>query len=109
MDDEFERRGVTVIALSQEDTELEQFGQIAAKVPGDLRFELVADLNRAATERYDRLTTYVIDAEGVVRQVVPQMIRRRVDWRAILSEIDRLGIGTAGAAPETAPPTGTDG
>jgi len=103
MYDEFEERGVTVIALSQEDTDLEKFGQIAAKVPGDLRFELVADLDRAKTDRYDRLTTYVIDADGVVRQVVPQMIRRRVDWRAILSELDRLGIGRPPADPDVAP------
>jgi peroxiredoxin len=103
MYDAFEERGVTVIALAQEDTDLAQHGQIAGRIEGDLRFELAADLNRAKSTTYDRLTTYLIDADGVVRQVVPQMIRRRVDWNAILSEIDRLKIGRTPAAPGPAP------
>lgn len=102
MYDEFDRRGVTVIALSQEDADLARAGDIVSKVPGERRFELVHDLGRSATGRIDRLTTYLVDGDGIVRQVIPQMVRRRVDWAAVLSELDRLGIGTPPDADDRA-------
>lgn len=86
-----------VVAISQEDTDLAKSGQIAAKISGDPWFHLLADLNREQSGQYDRTTSYLIDAKGVVRQVYPQMVRRRVDWHSVLAEVDRLNVGMPGS------------
>lgn len=101
--DEFERRGATVVAIAQEDTDLEQHARLPAALGADLPFEVVADLNRERTARYDRTTTYLLDSEGVVRQVFPQMIHHRATWRAVLHEMDRQGL-TGKAAPQGSRP-----
>jgi len=90
--DEFEQRAVRVVAIAQEDTSLEQHGRFYKIFGDDRPFHLAADLNREKTEPYDRTTTYVIDSAGVVRQVFPQLIHHRATWRAILNEMDRLGV-----------------
>jgi len=101
--DEFDRRGARVVAIAQEDTDLEQHARLPAALGDDLPFEIVADLNRERTAPYDRTTTYLLDADGVVRQVFPQMIHHRATWRAILREMDRQGL-TRKPAPEGSRP-----
>ena len=79
------------IAISQEDTSLENFGkfQKSGFDPAP-RFEIVADLNRAATQRYDRTSVYLIDTEGIVREIFPMLIHYRANWDGIIDEIARL-------------------
>lgn len=88
--DEFEGRGIGVIAIAQEDKTLDQHARLPDRLPDGYAFEVVADLNREKTPRYDRVTTYYITSDGIVRQVFPQLIHHRAAWRAILNEIDRL-------------------
>jgi peroxiredoxin len=89
--DEFERRDTVVIAIAQEDTDLDKHAQMAAKIKPKPRFEIVADLNRAKTGAYDRITAYLIDKNGRVRQIFPMLVRTRPSWEAVLNEIDRIG------------------
>lgn len=91
MYDELDTRGIRVIAIAQEDTDLSKHGKILSKFKPEPRFEVVADIDRAKTTRYDRTTTYYIDSAGVVQQVFPQLIHHRASWISLLHEIDRLG------------------
>ena len=88
--DEFEKRDTVVIAVAQEDKDLKQHGQMAARIKPKPRFDIVADLGRADTTPYDRTTAYLIDRTGRVRQIFPMLIHSRPSWRAVLSEIDRM-------------------
>ncbi len=88
--DEFEKRDTIVIAVAQEDKELESHGRILKKFKNEPPFEIVADLNREKTSSYDRTTAYLIDKDGVVRQVFPMLIHARPSWQAILTEVDRM-------------------
>lgn len=90
--DEFEKRDTVVIAVAQEDKDLKSHGQILSHFKPKPRFEIVADLNREKTGQYKRTTAYLIDKQGVVRQVFPMLIHSRPSWYAILSEIDRLEL-----------------
>ncbi len=90
MYDEFEKRDTVVIAIAQEDTDLESHGKIYNRFKPAPRFDIVADVNRAQTQAYKRTTAYLIDKKGIVRQVFPMLIHHRPSWRAILNEIDRI-------------------
>jgi len=57
------------------------------------RFAIAADLGRKDTAAYDRITSYLIDKQGIVRQVFPMLIHHRASWKAILAEVDRLNSG----------------
>ena len=87
---EFEKRDIHVIAIAQEDTDLESHGKFPQSFDPPAPFDIVADLGREGTESYDRTTTYFIDKKGVVRQVFPTIIHARPSWKAVLSEVDRL-------------------
>ena len=90
MYDEFEKLDTAVIAVAQEDTDLKSHAKILRKFKTPLPFEVVADLNRRATKKYDRTTVYLIDKTGVVRQIFPMLIHSRASWRAILHEAEKL-------------------
>ena len=90
MYDEFEKRDTTVIAVSQEDTDLKSHGKFLNQFKEEPPFDIVADLKREKTKRYDRTTAYLIDKKGIVRQVFPMLIHERASWRAVLHEMDRL-------------------
>lgn len=84
-------RDTAVIAIAQEDTDLESHGKMLAKF-GDEGppFEVVADMGREGAPAFDRTTAYLIDKEGVVRQVFPMLIRSRPSWEAVLGQVDAL-------------------
>lgn len=88
--DEFERRDTVVIAVAQEDKDLESHGKIRANFKPSPRFEIVADVGRRETKRYHQTSSYLIDREGVVRQIFPMLIHSRGPWSAILGEIDAM-------------------
>ena len=90
MYDKFESRDTVVVAIAQEDKDLKSHAQLAAKIKPDPKFPIVADLKGKTVRTYDRTTAYLIDKEGVVRQVFPMLIRNRPSWNAILQEVDRI-------------------
>jgi len=90
---EFEKRNTVVIAVAQEDKDLKSHAKFLKHFDGKPPFEIVADLNRKDTQKYDRTTTYLIDKSGVVREIFPAMIHMRPSWKSVLSRMDELGIG----------------
>lgn len=92
MYDEFTDRNTVVIAVAQEDKDLETHAKFLTNFPSTPPFDITADLGRTKTGDYGRASTYLIDTEGVVRQVFPSMIRYRASWSAVLNEIDRLQL-----------------
>lgn len=79
-----------VISIAQEDTDLESHGKMAKEIKPKSGSYIVADLNRAETEMYDRTTAYLIDKNGKVRQVFPMLTHFRSAWGAILGEVDAM-------------------
>jgi hypothetical protein len=49
-----------------------------------------ADFRREQTRRYDRLTTYLVDAKGRVLEIFPTHRRMWMPWDAVLHRIDEL-------------------
>ena len=90
MYDEVEALDAVVIAIAQEDSDLESHGKFYANFKPEPRFELCADFKRTDTKRYERTSTYLIDKQGVVRQIFPQLIHFRADWDALLREAKRV-------------------
>jgi hypothetical protein len=82
------------VAVAQEDETLEDFAGMPRAL-GNPPFDVVADLKGEKTARWDRITTYLIDRDGIVRQVFPTMIRQRPSWKAILREVDVLNAAQA--------------
>lgn len=79
-----------MIAIAQEDTDLKKHGLLPAKIKPSPKFDVVADLHRRKTKRYNRTTAYLIDKKGIVRQIFPMLIHSRPSWDAVLNEIDRI-------------------
>ncbi len=90
MSGEFEKRNAVVIAIAQEDKDLKSHAKILDGLETGGALEIVADLNREQTTAYERVTTYLIDKDGVVRQVFPMLIHHRATWQAVLNELDQL-------------------
>lgn len=84
-----EDRNLRVIAISQEDTDLESHARFHRFFPPEPRFDILADLNRAQTTALKRTTTYFVE-DGIVRQVFPQAVSHRATWQAMFSEVDRI-------------------
>jgi len=102
----FEDTNTIVIAVAQEDKDLESHGRFLNRFDSPPPFEIVADLDRVNTDQYKRTCTYFIDQDGVVRQVFPQLIHYRADWSAILGEVQQLTASskrTTTQPPTTAP------
>lgn len=90
MYNEFEARDTHVIALSQEDESLDKAGTMGTRFKPSPPFDLVHDLQRKETLAYDRTTAYLIDKEGVVRQIFPMIIHARPSWKVVLKELDAM-------------------
>ncbi len=91
MYDELEKRDTVVIAIAQEDKSVEEFASFyGAGFEPAPRFDAAVDVDRAKTAPYDRTSAYLIDKQGIVREVFPMLIHFRATWDAILGEIDRL-------------------
>ena len=91
MYDEFTELDTVVIAVAQEDKNLKTHAQFLKNFGDGPPFDIVADIKRKKTPRYDRTTAYLIDKKGVVRQIFPMLIHSRPSWNAILHEVERLG------------------
>ncbi len=88
--DEFTSRDTVVVAVAQEDSDLKKHGQMIRKLPSVPPYDIVADIGCEQTSRYHRTHAYLIDKQGIVRQVFPMLIHHRGSWDAVLREIDRL-------------------
>ena len=69
MYDEFTELDTVVIAVAQEDKNLKTHAQFLKNFGDGPPFDIVADIKRKKTPRYDRTTAYLIDKKGVVRQI----------------------------------------
>lgn len=92
--DEFTRRNTVVIAVAQEDEDLDSHAKFLKHFDGKPAFEIVADLGHKQTKGYEPTTAYLIDKQGKVREIFPMMVRHRASWGAILREVDRLNAGS---------------
>lgn len=84
-----------MIAIAQEDKDLKSHARFLEHFPTKPRFEIVADLNRKMTKRYRRVTTYIIDKQGIVREIAPALIHMRPTWRSVLNKLDELNAEQA--------------
>lgn len=76
------------VAISQEDTDLRSFMRMPGRFEG--RFPILADPGRWRTRAFGRTTAYLVDPDGIVRQIFPMVMTTRPSWRVVLSELDRL-------------------
>ena len=93
MYDAFTKLNTVVIAVAQEDKDLKSHARILDSFKPAPRFDIVADIDRSVTSKYKRTTAYLIDKQGVVRQVFPMLIHARPSWHAILREVASLADG----------------
>lgn len=78
------------IAVAQEEKSLKDSGKIYKKFKPSPKFALVADIGRKQTERYDRVTVYLIDKQGKIAQIFEAMTHFRPPWDAVLAELRAL-------------------
>lgn len=90
MYDKFEALDTVVIAVAQEDDNMADHGKMLKSLEATPRFHVVADLGRKKTKSYDRTTAYLINKQGIVRQIFPMLIHARPTWNAILGEVAKL-------------------
>ena len=88
--DEFTQRDTVVIAVAQEDTGMKSHRKMYDSFESPPPFHIVGDFNHKKTKLYKRTTAYLIDKEGIVRQIFPMKIHQRPSWKAILREVDAL-------------------
>ena len=85
-------RDTIALAISQEDTEVDEglYSTFLGRLAPGPYFDVLIDVERQVTTGYDRTTGYLIDKEGIVRQIFPQIIHARPSWAAFLPELDRF-------------------
>jgi len=82
------------VAIAQEDKDLESFSGMLGRFGDDgPPFEILCDIGRAETDRWDRTTTYLIGKDRRVIEVFPSVIHERPNWSAVLNRIDALSVG----------------
>ncbi len=88
---EFDKRGAVVVAIAQEDKDLESHGKILKKIrASDPQFIIAADIGHTTTTAFDRTSVYLIDKDGVVRQIFPMLIHERASWEPVWRAMDEL-------------------
>lgn len=89
---EFTKRDTVVIAVAQEDKDLKTHARFLDNFQGDPPFDIVADLKGRTLPKYDRTTSYLIDKQGVIREIFPSPIHMRPHWQTVLNRIDELKL-----------------
>lgn len=77
-----------VVALSQEDPNLEVAPGILAGLDPLPTYPILVDIDGKATPTIDRTTVYLVDRSGRVEQVFPMMTHMRATARTLLRAID---------------------
>ena len=88
--DDIEARGLSVIGLALEEKNAADTKRFVPSMGGDTPFPLLSDVGREKTQGYEQTTAYLIDAEGIVRQVFPMQTYARGSLQAILREAERV-------------------
>ena len=89
--EEFTKRDAVVIAVSQEDKDLESAGKFLKRFgKAGPPFDVLIDVQREKTGQLDRTTTYLIDKQGIVREIFPALISKRPNWSAVLHKLDEI-------------------
>ncbi len=78
-----------MVAISQEDKGLDTAPAILADLDPRPTYPILIDLEREGTPRYERTTVYLINAKGIIQQVLPMMTHMRATPDTLLAEIDR--------------------
>ena len=85
------RRGLTAVAISQEDKDLRTAGRFRMHFGEDgPPFELLIDVDGKATPMLHHVSTYYVGEQGIVREIFPGIITTRPSWEAVLARIDEL-------------------
>ena len=87
---EFSAREAEVVAVTQEDDSEDMTWSLLDALDGDVPFELVADHGRQSTERWERVTTYLLGPERRVLEIFPAHRDMWFPWDAVLNRIDDL-------------------
>ena len=87
---EFEARGARVVVVNQEDAGEESRWKMLEALGGDPPFVPASDVDRRATPRFERVTTYLLDPEGRVVEIFPAHRRVWMPWDAVLNRLDEL-------------------
>ncbi len=87
--DEFKDRKVAVIGVSNEERNLMAHTNVIGELGFLPEWDLVTDIGYRHNS-FARTTAYLLDTDGVVRQVFPMEIYDRPPWWAILNEVDRI-------------------
>ena len=90
---EWAARGIGVVAVSQEDPDLERARTFVGTFAEAPAFPLLADVNRVQTGALDRTSATLIDGDGVIRQLFPMMAHMRASAACLLREVDEPGAG----------------
>jgi len=87
----FDEIGAKVIGVSKEDRTLEDFKKLVDRFgprpPEPTFITLLWDEGGKATRDYDPITYYLIDKEGIIRQIMPGTRVVRPSHRALLNEL----------------------
>ncbi|MEM8710300.1 MAG: hypothetical protein AAGG01_05070 [Planctomycetota bacterium] len=87
---DFSARGVAVVAISQEDPDLERAPGILDGLDATPTYPVLIDIDRRSTSRLARTTAYLVDRHGKVVQVFPMMTHMRATVRTLLGETNRI-------------------
>ena len=87
--DEFEERNTVVVAVTSEERTMEEHAKIAHHLEVAPRFEHAPDFGYRATRAYERTASYLIDEQGIVREIFPMEIYGRAPWWSVLAGLDR--------------------
>ena len=75
-----------ILAVAKEDKDLESHAWFYGHFQPQPRFRLLADLDHQ-TSRFRETSVYLIDKEGVVRDIFPGTVRTRPNWLAVLEAV----------------------
>ncbi len=85
-----EASGLSIIGLALEETSAADTKKFVPSMGGEPPFPLVSDVERVQTKGFEQTTSYLIDADGVVRQVYPMLTYARGSMRAMLRDVERV-------------------
>ena len=85
---EFEKRDTIIVAVTSEERNMDEHALIANHFEEPPPFQHAPDIGRKATAAYERTSSYLIDKQGIVREVFPMEIYGRAPWWSVLRGMD---------------------
>lgn len=87
LEKEFAARGVLVVAVAKEIRKEGELAKAHANLP-DAWFSIAGEIGGKGLERYAPTSGYFIDAQGVIRHVMPMETYNRPSWDTVFEEFD---------------------